>query len=374
MSVIHFTTVHSRNDIRIRVKQAASLAHYFDEPVYLYVQDGQGNALDSSANVHVIDTGVPSGGRISRMTKGVWRIYRAVRRAKPDVAHFHDPELIPAGLLLKLSGVKVIYDVHEDLPRQILGKHWISPWLRRPVSWAIQTIEWVASRAFDGIVTATPTISRRFPAHKTVTVQNFPILAELVASEPVEYTARPTHVAYVGGITAMRGAKEMVQALEYFAPEQAVRLQLAGSFTPRQLELEVKQITGWERVIAHGWAERNTVSVLLSQVRAGLVLFHPAPNHVDAQPNKMFEYMAAGLPVIASDFPLWRRIVEGAGCGLLVDPLDPKVIAEAIDWLLANPEEAEAMGRRGRQAVEEIYNWERESKTLIGFYKDTLNV
>ena len=105
----------------------------------------------------------------------------------------------------------------------------------------------------------------------------------------------------------------------------------------------------------------------------GLVVLHPTRNYLDALPVKMFEYMAAGLPVIASDFPLWRKIIDGAGCGLLVDPLDPQAIAEAIDWVLAHPEEAEAMGRRGREAVEAIYNWERESETLVNLYKQFLS-
>ena len=83
--------------------------------------------------------------------------------------------------------------------------------------------------------------------------------------------------------------------------------------------------------------------------------------------------MAASLPVIASDFPLWRQIVDGAGCGLLVDPLDPKAIAGAIQWLLDNPHEAEAMGRRGRQAVATEYNWDRETRKLVALYNRMLD-
>ncbi|WP_322629721.1 glycosyltransferase family 4 protein [Halothiobacillus sp.] len=369
--IIYFTTVHPRTDTRIRVKQVASLAGAFHERVALYVQDGKGNERDEARGIEVVDTGLPSGGRLARMTKGAWRMYRAVRRARPSVAHFHDPELIPMGMFLKVSGIKVVYDVHEDVPRQILGKHWISPWLRRPVAALVEGVEWVAARVFDGVVTATPTISARFPAQKTVTVQNFPILGELVLPEPTPFAERPPHVAYVGGVTAARGAVQMVQALERVKNDQ-VRLQLGGTFTPVGLEDEVKALSGWSRVIPHGWVDRKTVANLLGNVRAGLVLFHPAPNHMDAQPTKMFEYMAAGLPVIASDFPLWRKIIDGAGCGLLVDPLEPQAIADAIEWLLEHPEEAEAMGRRGREAVESTYNWERESETLVNFYKQLL--
>ena len=92
------------------------------------------------------------------------------------------------------------------------------------------------------------------------------------------------------------------------------------------------------------------------------------PNHVNALPNKMFEYMSAGLPVIASNFPLWKEIVEGNKCGLTVNPLSPKEIAEAIRYLLAHPEEARKMGENGRKAVLEKYNWDNESRKLMVFY------
>ena len=125
---------------------------------------------------------------------------------------------------------------------------------------------------------------------------------------------------------------------------------------------------GWDRVEELGTLGRSEVAQLFGQVSAGLVIFLPEPNHVEAMPNKLFEYMSAGIPVIASDFPLWHGIVEGAGCGLLVDPLDPRAIAGAIEHLLTHPEEAEAMGRRGRQAVERWYNWENEESKLLQLY------
>lgn len=371
--IIHFTTVHPRSDTRIRVKETATLAQDLSRPVALFVQDGKGHERDNASGVEVVDTGSPPAGRARRMILGAWRMYKAVRAARPRVAHFHDPELIPVGLALKFSGIKVVYDVHEDVPRQIRSKHWIAPWLRRPVAWAVEAFEWLGGRAFDGVVAATPTIARRFPDPKTVTVQNFPILAELVTTDLGPYGQRPPHFAYIGGITGIRGSREMVEAIGRVA-EPECRLQLAGGFTPAAHGDELATLPGWERVAFHGWASRPEVAAILGNVRAGLVVLHPTRNYPDAYPVKMFEYMAAGLPVIASDFPLWREIVDGAGCGLLVDPQDQAAIAGAMEWLLAHPEEAEAMGRRGRAAVEDQYNWVPEGEKLKLLYQRLLEV
>lgn len=117
-----------------------------------------------------------------------------------------------------------------------------------------------------------------------------------------------------------------------------------------------------------GFLSRSDLGLLLARCRIGLVLLHPAPNHIEAQPNKLFEYMAAGLPVVASDFPLWRDLIEGLGCGLVVNPLDPGEIAGAISILLEDPLRAEAMGRRGKEAIAAKYNWNIEARDFLNLY------
>ena len=102
--------------------------------------------------------------------------------------------------------------------------------------------------------------------------------------------------------------------------------------------------------------------------KAGLVTFLPSPNHLDAQPNKMFEYMSAGMPIITSNFPLWAEIVKENGCGLCVDPLKPEQIAIAIEYINSNPKEADNMGKNGKKAVLEKYNWGVEEVKLVNLY------
>lgn len=368
--IIHFTTVHPRNDTRIRLKQVATLSRIWPGQVALYVQDGQGDETDARDGFAIHDTGRKAKGRLNRMTIGAWRMYRAVRRARPRVAHFHDPELLPWAVLLRLSGMQVIYDVHEDLPASVLSKSYIPRWLRRPIAAVVGVVERLLASVLTRVVAATPAISSNFPRHEPVLVQNFPLLTELQLDPAQRVPNPPPHFAYVGGVTAIRGAVEMVTALGV-TQDSRVRLQMAGSISERLAD-EIEAVSGWERVKFHGWADRPAIAEILSQCRAGLVLFHPVPNHIRAQPNKMFEYMAAGLPVIASDFPLWREIVEGAGCGLLVNPLDPKAIADAIQWIIDHPDEAAEMGRRGRTAIEQRYNWEAESDELVALYSSLI--
>lgn len=118
-----------------------------------------------------------------------------------------------------------------------------------------------------------------------------------------------------------------------------------------------------------GKLSRDQVNKLYGQSRAGLVLYQPAANHYESQPIKMFEFMAAGLPVIASDFPLWREIIEENKCGICVDPQDINAVRNACELLLSDPETAQQMGLNGHKAVEDKYSWDSEAKKLIDIYK-----
>ena len=307
--------------------------------------------------------------RWQRLSLAVWRVYRAALDESAQVYHFHDPALIPVGILLKFHRKLVIYDVHEDLPRQILGKYWIPYWLRRSIANVAGVFEIAGARIFDGIVTATPTIAKRFPQQKTITVHNFPIEGELVSAQPIPYAERPLLAAYVGQLEAIRGIKNIIQAMAMLPDTLNARLALMGRFDPPELEGELSQLPGWECVKFLGRRSREDVASLLSLARVGLVLLPPRQNFLEGYPVKLFEYMSVGIPVIASDFPLWRKIVDNIGCGILVDPLDPKAIAEAILWMFEHPEEAEAMGRRGQKEVHVKFNWAGEAKKLRMLYE-----
>jgi glycosyltransferase involved in cell wall biosynthesis len=367
--VCHLSSAHCGLDVRIFMKECASLAMagYDTHLVINATAQDVAKAAIKGVSVHPL---TPPAGRFSRMFKQAWRCYNIGRRLNADVYHFHDAELIPYGMLLSLTGKQVIYDVHEDLPQDILSKEWISLWARKMLSGAAAVLEYVGAKWFFSVLTATPFIAERFRRFnpRTVDINNFPILGELDATLP--WADKRDEVCYVGGIGAIRGIRETVKALELV--QSNVLLNLGGRFVEPALETEVKKTEGWSRVNELGFLDRLGVRDVLGRSIAGLVTLHPIINYLDALPVKMFEYMAAGIPPIASNFPLWREIIEGNNCGLCVDPLDPAAIAQAIDYLVTHPDEARRMGENGRRAVLEKYNWSIEEAKLLRFYKEIL--
>lgn len=366
MKVVHLTSVHKRYDTRIFYKECLSLLKEHSK-VYLVLNDGLGN--EKRDEVEIIDIGFKEKNRFIRMTVNVFKICKESININADIYHFHDPELIPIGLLLKLKGKKVIYDVHEDVASQVLSKDWIPKFSRKIISYVFNKFEKNASRFFDSIITVTSNINNLFLPYnkKSYVVNNYPILN--TSNFDLSYwEKKDKNICYVGGITKIRGIKYLIESLE----ELDVKLILAGEFSSDAFKKELTSLKGWGKVDYRGLVDRKGVYEILKSSMAGVVTFLPKPNHINAQPNKMFEYMLAGIPVIASNFSLWKEIIERNDCGICVDPKNPKEIALAIKYILANPEKVKTMGLNGRKAVEEKYNWGIEEKKLLEVYRNLL--
>lgn len=364
VKVCHLSTVHPSFDTRIFHKECKSLAQAGYD-VTLIAQHEKNEKVDG---IQIIGLPKPKN-RIHRMLGLTFRIFLVALKQRADIYHFHDPELIPVGILLKSKGCRVIYDVHEDVPEDILTKDWIPATGRRIVSMMFKIFEKWTVKRLNFIVAATPFIYDKFLrlGCKVIAINNYPILDELCLPN-TNWSKREIAVSYVGAICDTRGIFEMVKAIG----QTDAALLLAGEFSPVEQRSQAVAMCGWNSVEEMGQLNRKEVARMLSRSMAGLVLFHRVPNHTNAQPNKIFEYMSAGIPVIASDFPRWKEIIEGKQCGICVNPMDASAIAEGIRWIIAYADEARRMGENGRRAVAEEYNWENESKKLLEVYERIL--
>lgn len=361
--VCHFTSAHKPDDIRIYHKECNSLAEA-DYDVFL-VSSYQAESLDGL--VKVVYSGSKSRGRIGRMLFTTKEVYKKAKAIDADIYHFHDPELLRFGLKLKRQGKKVIYDAHEDVPRQIMAKFWIPKVFRQLISVCFEKYENYVARRLSAVVVSTPHIRERFiRIHpRTIDVCNYPLMNELM--EPTSWDDKQEEICYVGGISVVRGIQELMDTLLLLSN---LRLNLAGNFSNTELEEQIKSKQAWNRVEFYGYVGRKELLSIFQRSKIGMVTLLPTPNHMESLPIKMFEYMSAGIPVICSNFPLWEEIVSSNKCGVCVDPTNPQEMASAIQNLLSNPEVAKEMGKNGRMAILEKYNWEIEKKKLFNLYAE----
>ena len=361
--ICHMTSAHPVKDVRIFYKECKTL-HEMGLEVHLLSPSKKNNVQDG---IHIIRL-QPFRNRFIRILLYPWIILIKAFKVKAAVYHFHDPELMFIGFLLKLAGKKVIYDAHENVPLQVNAKSY----LIQPFRWfsakAVKFIEEMGVRWFDGTIVATESIKQRFPSRyfsKIVVVRNFVDPDEI---RPREFTGKKKMVCYVGGISYNRGIDLLVRSIE----GTGMTLALAGKFHNSGCMRKVKKLEGWRNVKYVGVIGRDEIKELYGDSYMGLLLLRPREGFKDSLPIKLFEYMAAGIPVLASDFPLWKEIIEDNQCGICVDPLNVEEVRRQLKRLFANTALAEEMGKNGRELVINRYNWNQEKEKLKEFYTGIL--
>ncbi len=350
INVCHFTSAHHSNDVRIYLKECVSLK---DAGYQVYLVARGENQIKNG--VKIIGCGEPKN-RIERMLFFSHKIYKTAKKLDCDIYHFHDPELLPYALKLKRQGKKVIFDSHEDVPSQILDKPWIPCAFRKLISSSYRLYETYVVKQIDVVVAATSHIAKQFKkrARKIVIINNYPKLEDIIFHN-TPFEQREAILCYAGGLSEIRGEHVMVNAMKGVDAE----LILAGEHK------KIKQ----ENVTYIGSVGREAINELYGKAVAGLVLLLPTASYVYSLPIKMFEYMASGIPFVASDFPLWNKIVHKYHCGICVPVDNQEEIKRAINYLLTHRKEAEKMGRNGRKAVENDCNWNHEKDNLIKLYQ-----
>jgi len=376
MKVCIITSVHPPSDTRIFHRQAKTLAAAGYEVVLLAPSQEE-----SSENSGIRVIGLPRwSNRLRRMTLHVWRALLLAYRQRADLYHLHDPELLIAGLILqRLTKTPVIYDVHEDYPAAILSKRWIPRFLRRPFCGLTSALEDALAGRLSAVITASDSWKERFERvnPRTIAVHNFPRIRPLGWLESGLVSGAKGlagTIVYAGSITEDRGYETMLRTAAILRERKVpARILLLGRITLararpslERLQEELEQAG----VLVRGYVRHGQVHSHLVSSEIGWIPWGITPLHLLQMPHKLFEYMMAGLCVVASDFGLLSEIVRDHDCGVLVPPGDAEANAEAICYLLDHPQERLRMGQNGRKAAVSCYNWGSEADKLLRLYAD----
>jgi len=360
------TTVHPPFDVRIFHKEAKSLI----KAGYDVTIIAQHDKKEIVKSVKIVNLPHPRN-RIERRLKTIWTAFQKALMIKADIYHFHDPELIPIGLLLKIfTKSRVVYDVHEDVPEQIFSWNYIPKKLRHPVSIIFNYFEKNLSRVFDYVICSTETIMSKFKLYNnnSITIKNYIPKRYIESFRDKNYHSEDKSIIiFSGGIYEERGIMEAIKALNLL-PDLCISFVLCGSVEQSYLNLIIKE-DKYNRVIYKGILTFEDALQETFKADIGYICDYPLKRHMEGLPVKLFEYMALGIPVIASDFPIWKKIIDQAKCGFTVNPMDIEEIANKVCYLIEHVNERKQMGENGRRAIINNYTWETEADKLLSIYK-----
>lgn len=354
MRVCHITTVHPRYDIRIFKKMCTSLANKGHE-VCLVVADGNGDEFISG--VKIVDVGNFTLSRLKRAIKAPTLVLKKAVPLDADCYHIHDPELLRVGLTLKKRGKTVVYDSHEDVPNQILYKTWLGPlFLRKLIAKTYNRFEKNTVKKLDGLISVIEEITEKFNCKEKITIKNFPPL-HLIQRYVLPIKQRNNEMIYVGGLSEVRGIKDYIEALDYLPDD--FKLVLIGAFSSEVFERQCRQLPSWDRVEYLGYLPVEKAMQRLVKAKIGLSVLHPEKNYLASLPTKGFEYMAALVPCVMSNFSYWKPYFSETG--VLITPKSSKRIADAVFELLNN-EDLYTRKVENCKLRYADYSWENEAK------------
>jgi len=286
-----------------------------------------------------------------------------------QAVHFHDPELIPAMVWMKRRSpqTRILYDIHEELPLEVLSKSYIPKLLRPGARVFANTLWWLAARHFDAFAPATEAIAMHWAPDKTRVVHNYP--TQVFDSIEFQADPDPDRLVFMGAITEIRGIREALAAVELLRPEfPNLVLELYGPILEHTLTPCVEQAVACGYCSYTPWLSQSALSSRLQGAGVGLAMYLPEPSHLEALSTKLFEYMALGIPALVSDFPLWRRIIRQADSGTCAPPTVDG-IASGLRTMLSNPHQLRVWSAKGKGAYRQHFRWEVEAQNLAWLYE-----
>jgi glycosyltransferase involved in cell wall biosynthesis len=364
--VVHITSVHTLYDIRIFHKECRTLADAGYDVSMVIPSDEAGTSSRDGVTIIGVKQ---SRGRLLRILITNPKVARQAYLLNAAVYHLHDPELLIVAVLLRILGKKVIFDMHENLPRAILTKEWIPKVARSAVAKFVRLTERIFLSGLPVIFAEESYVKDYSWVSRKAVIMNMPLLAE-IQSIKEEKNNLPS-LGYLGGVSEDRGCMRTLRALDLVKKEGVnVGWECVGCVEAgiKDKMISFAKICNLDEVRIWGEKDASEAWRIIARCHIGVAVLAPDQNYIESYPTKLFEYMALGIPVITSNFPLYRSVVEGERCGICVDPLRVVEIAQAIMYLIKNPTIAAKMGELGKLAVEKKYNWNREKVKLLDFY------
>ena len=301
----------------------------------------------------------------------VWRIirlqplvFRHFWRFRPHIVHIFVPELLPLAFVFKWLGAEIIYEVQENLYQKFPTKTYNRGWFLEQL---FAYFDRRARRHFHFVFTEKAYLKEYQNLAKPYEiVHNF---ADLKWTKtPLPHSTTPDFF-YAGVISTDRALDTVMAALALAKTQYpTIRLHLFGQ-VPAQLENIPHYFEVKENLIFYGYQSQETAFQKAQTCRAGIALLKPVGDYLDSYPSKLFDYMALGLPVIVSNFPLYQTLTNFKDYGFYTSPYDEKQLAEILIWLIEHPDKAQKMGKNGRQSVENQYNWPAEATKLLALYE-----
>ncbi|QQS11135.1 MAG: glycosyltransferase family 4 protein [Rhodospirillales bacterium] len=368
--VIHVSSAHHLLDTRIFYRMARSLAADGHEVTVAAAAPPDSTVPPSLDGVRLIAL-PPRAGRMARFLRRPFDILRAIRADRYDLVHFHDPDLLPWMLALRLSGRRIVYDAHEAYRDNIAGKTWIPAPLRWLARAGVVALEGLAARWLDGVVAASQPILDKIAPRRGAVVRNFMSkdLALEIGAPPI--AERAPAICYFGSVTADRAAVEMVEAFVLVrAARPDCRVVVGG-----RIAEDVDAARLRERMAAAGveyvsFLQQREMLDAISACRLGLCLYKPTPAYLEGEyPTKLLDYICVGTPTVTgAGLPNAVALVERLRCGAVADQESPADIARVVLDLLDDTARLQTMSDAGRRAFLDELNWDHARANLRRLY------